>query len=132
MHTERGGIVGPAGKFGRASQADAGKGLFGFFALHFDADAAEGDAEFELTDLGNGRGEVKHVATGAYYGVDMTRFSDDLRKVHYLKPSDPGGNEQPWLLRHPASGTKILLVEHAQPDGGQPFFPAPPVAWVAK
>jgi hypothetical protein len=135
MQTERGGIVGLGGKYARATAADLGHGNAGWYAVHFDADAPDGDAEFELTDLGNGRGVARHVKTGACFGVDTTQFLEDIRKAFYLKPSEagePGGYEQPWLLKHPATGTKYLVVEFQQPNGGQPFFPAPAVAWVAK
>lgn len=131
METERGGLVGPGGKFARSTHADAGKGLFGWYALHFDADAPEGDAEFELADLGNGRGQAQHITTGAYFGVDMTKFSNDLTKQFYLKPDDPQGYEQPFLLAMP-DGTKLLMVEYEQtPDVPHPFV-ATPVSWVSK
>ena len=131
MQTERGGLVGPGGKFARSSHADAGKGLFGWYALHFDADSSDGDSEFELTDVGNGRGQARHLSTGAYYGVDMTKFSADLTKQFYLKPSDPQGYETPFLLAMP-DGTKMLLVEYEQTPDVPHAFVATPVSWVPK
>src|SRR5262245_55483562 len=135
MQTERGGIVCLGGKYARVTQDDLGHGAFGWYAIHWDADAPTGDAEFELTDLGNGRGVARHVVTGACFGMDTTAFVDDIRKAFYLKPKgagEPGGYEQPWLLKHPTTNTRYLLIEFQQPNGGQPFFPSPAVAWVTQ
>src|SRR5258708_2674909 len=53
MQTERGGLVGVKGKFARGDQH--AQGIFpGTFALVVDADASDGDAEFDLSARGDG------------------------------------------------------------------------------
>ncbi len=127
MQTERGGLVGPAGKFARVVPGTEGRGLFGGFVIEFDADGPDGDAEFELSKPDD-RGCVTHVATGRILGWDATQFSADLAHQYYtIDAGKRGGYESPQLVAMP-SGLKLLVIEYADPRG----YIAAPLAWSKK
>jgi hypothetical protein len=132
-NTERGGLVGPKGLFARIDPNELGKGLFGWYPIHFDAPDSNGNSEFELTDLGNGRFTVRHINSNAWYGADLTQYSDDIGKEFYGKPNEEGAGpyEMPYGFGPlPDTGMLILMIQYS-PDSGKPFC-STPVTWVKK
>jgi hypothetical protein len=126
MATERGGLVGPRGKFARVDTRR--QGIFpDTLAVVIDADSSDGDAEFELSQP-DSHFCVTHVASGWIIGWDATQFSGDLTKQFYaIAPDRRGAYESPAGYELP-SGLVILVVEYNDPRG----YIASPLAWVKK
>ncbi len=136
MNNEMGGLIGPKGLFARIDPNELGKGLFGWYPIHFDSQDSSNDSEFKLTDLGNGRFTCMHMSTSSWYGADLTQYSDDISKEFYGKPNSLGAGpyEMPYgfgpLLD---SGMLILIVQYPYNGGdAKGSFCSTPVTWIKK
>jgi hypothetical protein len=127
MQIERGGLVGPKGRFVRINPAERGRGLFGGYPVHIDADSPDGDAEFELSQP-DAFFTATHVTTGQILGMDATQYSENVCTQYYtLAPEKRGGYESLLGVKLP-SGTVLMLIEYTDP---RPFISAP-LVWVPK
>jgi hypothetical protein len=133
MQTERGGFVGPAGKFLRVMPGTLGRGLFKGYALAFDADAPDGDAEWELSQP-DANFKAVNVATGEMLGMDATRYSADLCHQVYTTGGDvtERGAYESLLGRRdgPRDDDPVLFLIRHEADG-RTFYTAP-LVWVKK
>jgi hypothetical protein len=129
MPSERGGLVGPAGKFARG-HADQ-QGLMGQDTklVTIDADASDGDAEFELRARGDGRFVAVHVRTGLYLENDATRYSTGLDRQYYLKAGQGDGDGYAIMeAQQMADGTVLVFHRFDDPR----VYVGAPLVWVKK
>jgi hypothetical protein len=117
MQSEKGGIVGAGGKYGRMGPMGSSP-VGGWRKMIFDGNDDSGDYEFTLTEVSPGRGVAQDTKTGSYAGQDIA--VGDLTSCAYGKPSDPGGYETPYLFGPVAGGVKFLWVTQ-NPNIGVPF-----------
>jgi len=133
MQTERGGLVGPGGKFSWIVPIEKGLGIAKkappSWPIHFDADSPDGDAEFELSQP-DSHFCVTAVNAGCIVGWDNTQYSGDLTKQFYgLEANRRGAYESPAGYVLP-DGAVILIVEHQHESGRR--YVAAPLAWLKK
>jgi len=125
--TEVGAIKGPGNKYGRVDAADAGKGPFNWYPIHFDRDAPDDDCWFELSKP-DSRHQLKHTKVDGILGADATENSADIPHQFYLKPgSDRGILESPTLEYSPTSDLVRGVFEWPEKGVSGPAF-----TWVKK
>jgi hypothetical protein len=117
MQSEKGGIIGAGGKYGRMGPMGSSP-VGGWRQIIFDGNDSTGDYEFTLTETAPGRGVAQDTKTGSYAGQDIAVGS--LSDCAYGKPDNPGGYETPYLFGPVANGVKFLWVSQ-NPNIGVPF-----------
>ncbi len=120
MQSEKGGIVGAGGKYGRLGPMGSSP-VGGWRKMIFDGNDDQGEYEFTLTEVEPGRGVAEHTVTGCYAGQDIA--VGDLTSCAYGKPKELGpaaGYEKPYLFGPVANGVKFLWVTQ-NPNIGVPF-----------
>jgi hypothetical protein len=128
MLSEKGGIVGAGGKYGR--MGPMGSSPVGNWRLViFDGDSDQGNYEFTLTETTPGRGVAQDTATGSYVGQDIA--VGDLTQCAYGKPDAPGGYETPYLFG-PVAGVRFLWVPQNPDDAVKVPFGCSILTWVPR
>ena len=128
--TQRGGLVGPAGKFLRVLPGTLGTGPFKGYKLAFDADSPDGDAEWELSqpDINF---QARNINANVIVGMDATRYASGISDQYYTSGGDVTQRGDYESLRggRLPTGTIILYVEHV---AGNRHFVTAPLVWVKK